>query len=170
MGSPVFKIEGLKDLNHKLLALGTVKAEVVLRDAIRAGGEVVQAAVREAAPERPALPSGTALPPGALKADIELVVGRIRESGIVTAVVRPGKFTAYAANWVEYGHKIVKGGQLPWSNETRHRGGTGRVINSLFTNVDPHPFIRPAFESSRGEATRVAIEKLREDIEKVART
>lgn len=65
---------------------------------------------------RPALPSGRALPVGALKADVTLEVRR--ESGLLMAVVGPGKLTAHVARWVEYGHRRVRGGYSDVSERT----------------------------------------------------
>lgn len=163
MGSPVFKIEGLRELDAKLLDLGTKKAEEIGRNALHAGGEVMQAAVRQLAPERPALPSGTALPPGALAHDIELHIGR-DDHGRLAAIVRPGSFTMYAARLVEYGHRLVSGGYNKILASGRHRGH-GKVVG----DVPAHPFIRPAFETVRQAAAEVVAKTLGTGIEEAAK-
>jgi HK97 gp10 family phage protein len=163
MGGFSIEVEGLKELDVKLLELGTKEADRIGFDALRAGGEVIQAAIRERAPERPDLPSGTALPPRALAHDIELHLGRDDE-GHPAAIVRPGTLTAYVARWVEYGHRMVRGGYSKILKSGRHRG-SGKEIG----DVPEYPFIRPGYEEAREEAARVACTKLREGIEKAAK-
>ena len=104
----------------------------VIDAGLRAGGEVFQAAIAERAPERPDLPSGTALPPGALKTDIELHRGRSDE-GLPAVIVSPGKYTQHVARWVEYGHRLVRGGY-----NKKGKGGPGKEVGS----VAAYPFIR----------------------------
>ena len=120
-----------------------------------AAGQVVQAAITEAAPVRPVLPSGTALPPGALKADIELHVVKERD-GSVSAYIEPGRYTRHAARWVEYGHRLVRGGRLK-------KGG------AHIGDVPAYPFIRPAFEASEGAALAAAEESVALELSKEAK-
>jgi hypothetical protein len=93
-------IDGLPGFEATMKDLGQGPAiEKVERRAMRAGGRIVQQAITDAAPVRPDLPSGTALPPGALKADILLSV--VKESdGSITAIIRPGKLTLHVARWL----------------------------------------------------------------------
>lgn len=163
------RMQGLRELDAKLSQLATEDAKRVIQAGLRAGGQVMQAAVAERAPERPELPSGTALPVGALAADIELRMGR-DEDGLPAAIVAPGEYTSRAAEWVEYGHRLVKGGQLPWSGVNRktgkfyRRGGTGHQIG----DVPAHSFLRPGFEASAGAAADAAVLKIAEGVEKAA--
>lgn len=148
-------IEGLAQFNAMMtdLAVGD-SAEKIVRRAMRAGGRVVQAAITEAAPERPDLPSGTALPVGALKSDIELHVTKERD-GSISAYVEPGRLTRHAALWVEYGHKLVRGGRL--------KGGGAHV-----GEVPAHPFIRPAADASEAAALTAIEETLGNEINEAA--
>jgi Bacteriophage HK97-gp10, putative tail-component len=146
--------EGFAQFNAMMTELAGPTAESVARRAMRAGGRVIQAAIAEAAPERPDLPSGTALPPGALKSDIELHITK-ESDGSISAYVEPGKLTMHAARWVEYGHKMVTGGRLA-------KGG------SHVGNVPAHPFIRNSFESSESAALAAIEETIAEEINKAA--
>lgn len=161
MGGFSVRIEGLQELDAKLTELGTKAATRIIRKGLNAGGEVIQAAVQERAPVRPDLPSGDALPVGALAQDIQLRFGRDDE-GLPAAIVGPGKYTSHAANWVEYGHRLVKGG---YSSVKRGKlQGHGHQIGT----VPAHPFIRPGYEASAPEAVEVAVKTMTEEVEKEA--
>ena len=152
MGGFTTQIEGLKELDRKLGELGTKAARRVIRKALKAGGEVFRVAVAERAPERPDLHSGTALPPGVLARDIEVDMGTA--DGLPAAIIEPGSYTRHVARWVEYGHRLVKGG-----HSSMKRGklqGNGAQIG----DVPAYPFIRPGYEASRAEATKVTCESL----------
>lgn len=157
------RFEGLTELEAKLLDLSGPAANRATAKALRAGGKVIQAAIQERAPIRPPLPSGNALPPGALALDIELQLGKSSATGLPVAIVSPGDFTAYVAEWVEYGHRLVKGGR-----NSMKRGklqGNGHQIG----DVPAYPFIRPGYEASRGEAVEVLQKVYAEEIEKEAK-
>jgi HK97 gp10 family phage protein len=162
-------LQGFKELGIKLTALVGDAGLNAERDGLRAGGEVIQAAIRSRAPVRPDLPSGTALPPGALSHDIELHVGK--EDGKWSAIVRPGTETAYAAEFVEYGHRMVTGGYSkvlrsgPGWELTR---GRGRLVKTSggSTSVPAQPFIRPGFEEATGAAVDAATKVTGAAIEK----
>jgi hypothetical protein len=47
----------------------------------------------------------------------------------------------YIALWVEFGHRLVRGGRL----NSKKGAGAGKLIGF----VQPHPFMRPAFEAAR---------------------
>lgn len=116
------RIEGLAQFNAMMTELAGPTAESVARRAMRAGGRVVQAAITEAAPERPDLPSGTALPPGALKSDIELHVVK-EQDGSISAYIEPGRLTRAACRWTEYGHELVLGTQRQGGRLEGQRAG-----------------------------------------------
>jgi HK97 gp10 family phage protein len=141
--------EGMPEFSRMMTDLAGPVAEKIARHAVREGGRVIQAAITEAAPVRPALPSGTALPPGALKNDI--VVKTVKEpDGSVSAYIQPGAKTLHISRLVEYGHELVKGGYSKQGAGILGQGrqGPGRVIG----HVQAAPFIRPAFEASEAAA------------------
>jgi hypothetical protein len=158
MGDFSMKIDGLKEIDGKLAALKGPVANRIIHDAVMAGGKVLQDEVRLLAPTRPSLPHGTAIPPGALKGDIELHFG-ISEDHLPAAIVKPGKYTAHVARWLEYGHRLVRGGysKLMAGGRTRGRGIEVSVVRA-------YPFIRPAFETGRLPATMATIESFKENL------
>jgi hypothetical protein len=123
-----------------------------------AGGKVLQNEVRLRAPERTSLPQGNSLPPGVLKGDIELRFG-ITDEGLPAAIVKPGKYTAHVARWLEYGHRLVRGGYSRVLAGGRVRG-RGQEVGS----VPAYPFIRPAFETAREAAIAATTESLRTNL------
>jgi HK97 gp10 family phage protein len=142
--------EGMPEFSRMMQELAGPAAERIARHAVRAGGRVVQAAITEAAPVRPDLPSGTALPPGALKNDIE--VKTVKESdGSISAYIGPGRETAHAARLVEYGHRQIRGGTSSKGGGILGQSyrGSGKNIGK---DVPPHPFIRPAWENAETAA------------------
>jgi HK97 gp10 family phage protein len=155
MGGFSVHVQGLRELDAKLAELGADASKRIVQKSLRAAGSVILEAVTDAAPERPELPSGTALPVGALAADIGMRLGR-DEDGLPAAIVSPGRLTRHVARWVEYGHRLVRGGR-----NRIGRGGPGKVVG----NVPAHPFIRPAFESSAEAAVATFVTTVQEQIE-----
>ncbi len=145
--------EGVRDVKAALASFDQKTQTLAMRRGLHDAGVVVQAAITEAAPVRMPMKSGTALPPGALKSDITLRV--TKSSSGMMAVIQPGPLTRHAARWVEYGHRLVRGGYSRVLRNGRTRG-PGSVVGE----VPAHPFIRPGFESSVGEAVRAFINGL----------
>jgi len=79
--------------------------------------------------------------------------------------IAAGKLTAHVARWVEYGHRMIRGGRsrlLP-NGKTR---GPGKQIGF----VDAHPFIRPAYEATRQEVISTICTTLTTELEKAGNT
>jgi HK97 gp10 family phage protein len=103
------------------------------RKALKAVGKIVQDAIVARAPVRvDDTPSGNALAPGALKADIQVHVHIASDAKAATDIssvtIEPGKATAHVALWVERGH----------ANPKAKKG---------LTTTPAYPFIRPAQDS-----------------------
>ena len=145
--------EGVPEFSRMMQELAGPAVERIVRHAVREGGRVVQAAITDAAPVRDELPSGTALPVGALKNDI-IVKVRKEPDGSISAYIEPGSKTLHIARLVEYGHRLVRGGRSSQRGGILGQSyvGPGRVVGE----VPAHPFIRPAFEASE-EAAQDAI-------------
>lgn len=140
-----------------VLRLGMVQK--VSASAVRAGADVIAEAMTTAAPVLDAKTAGsTALEPGALKADIRTTQGRTEE-GEVAAFAGPGHETAHVARFVEYGHRMVHGGQSKVVDGEGRTRGAG-VASEI--DVPAHPFLRPAFEASVTEAAAARDAVLRE--------
>lgn len=156
------KVEGLSELQAKLDALTQKQADRCIRTALKAGAVIEQAAIVERAPIKDG--TGGYLPPGALKSDI--VIRFMKDvQGAISAKVGPAKLTAHVARWVEYGHRIVQGGRsrLLANGKT---GGPGKAVGV----VEPHPFIRPAYEESRQEVISTICKTLATELEKASKT
>lgn len=114
-------------------------ADKIMQKAIRAGGQVVLEALIDTVPERPDLPSGTALPVGALRDDLHLRVSR-QDDNTFMAHIGSGPKTGHVSRFVEYGHEQA-------GSEKHLIGGN---LEGKF--VPAHPWIRPALEMSQEEA------------------
>lgn len=162
MGGFTVRIEGLRELDAKLAEMKSSQVKQVIRHGLDVGGEVMRAAIAEAAPERPELPSSDALPPGAMKQDIEVRRGRYQN--LLAVFVGPGKYTRRQAGWVEYGHRLVQGGASELIRtlfgKLKYRGPGTHVAD-----VKEHPFIRPAYEATREEAVAAAVRTMKQDVE-----
>jgi len=158
-------LKGLSEVKAKLDALGTSEAKRIVRKALKVGAAIVQEAVEIRIPARPDLPSGTALPIGALRSDITI---KMKESdqGNQAAIVQPGESTWHVAEFVESGHRLVRGG---YSKETKPGSGKYRGPGSEVGTVDPHPYIRKAYEQTREEAAQAIATTLVTEIEKAAK-
>jgi hypothetical protein len=159
-------ITGLDLVNSTLadLDLGGKLGEQIIRRGLRAGGELMQEAISAAAPVRTEPWSGKQknpawnLPPGALKSDITLRVGKNEETGGFSAWVQPGKYTRKVAGWVEYGHRSVRGGRY------MNFGKRGKGVQVGETPA--HPFIRPAYEATAAASFEAVRESILADVTK----
>lgn len=130
----------------------------ITRKALRKGAQVIQAAVIAEAPERLDLPSGTALPVGALKTDI-IIKAYTDEYGKEVASIQPGEYTNHVAGFVEFGHKMVTGGRLG-SGDGKHT----HVKSTGTTFTQPNPFFRRGEEKSETAAVEAIEQSLGEDL------
>jgi HK97 gp10 family phage protein len=156
------QIDGLVELQAKLEELKTTAAESCIRKALRAGALYEKDALETAAPVRPDLPSGTALPPHALENDITISVNKISDDNFI-ATIGPGRATAQAARLVEYGHRLVTGGRSK-TGKSGKSVGPGKQVGT----VPAHPWIRPTWESTENEVTRIVTDTLAEEVTKAA--
>lgn len=159
-------IDGLNEVKEMLDNLAEKEADRIIRKALRAGGVITQDAVQSFAPVRPDLPSGTALPPNALENDITLTVKKIN-SNQYSAIIQPGKATRHVANFVEYGHRLVRGGYSKIIKKGRNAGKT-RGPGSEVGFVPAHPFVRVAFESTVDKVTELISFVLKAEVTKAA--
>lgn len=161
-------VTGIPELKAKFDALATTRQKLCVRRALQAGAAIEQAAIEYEAPERVDFPSGTALPPGALKADIT-VKFKTSDQGNQAAIIEPGELTFHVAQWVETGHRLVRGG---YSKEVFKNGeGTGkyRGPGREVSQVEAHPFVRKAYERTRSEVEAAIATTLSQEIEKASK-
>lgn len=154
-------------LMAKLKSLETKKADRIMGRAFHEGAKVYQQAVSAAAPERPELPSGTALPPGALKSDV--VISHPKSEGGPIYEVEFGAETAHVANWVENGHRLVQGG-YSHAIYNKHGEAVGyRGPGKEVTQVEAHPFFRNAFEAASPDAEQIITDSIQRGFEKATK-
>ncbi len=161
---PGFDVEckGFEELKAKLALMAGPAAKRIRNRALRAGSEVFKAAIEERTPERPDLPSTTALPPGAMKADIKIKAVSAPEETSSTFVTGPGKYTRHAMRLVEFGHNQVR-------NVSQAVGTRGKGLNraknggTVVKRVEAHPIVRPAFEAALEPAVDAFIESVKQD-------
>jgi hypothetical protein len=168
------EIIGVAGVIDMLETLKTTAAERCIRKALRAGAAIEKDAIETLAPIRPVLPSGTALPPGALANDVTVSLKRSDEGEII-AVVHPGKLTAHVASWVEYGHRQVRGGASKLMADGSTKGDGVQIYVKPqkgqvgLGTVPAHPYIRPAYESSLQAVTEAIATTLAEEVTKAAK-
>jgi HK97 gp10 family phage protein len=156
------QFQGLTEMVAKLEKARVDMGGPEMKKALRAGGRVIQKAMEERAPVLDAkTPGSDALEPGALKASIRVSV--VEDDGETAAIIGPNGKTAHVARFVEYGHRQVTGGQSKLLGNGTVRGAgknTGK-------DVPPHPFLRPSFEESVGEAGEAIAASLSESFQEV---
>ena len=156
------EIRGGAELQAKLDQLKKEEADAIMRKALRAGAQVVRDEIAARAPEQVNSPGkdSTALPAGALKNDVIVTTPRKTTGPLV--IVDFGKYTRRVALWVEYGHRLVRGGYLKVLANGKTRG-RGEEVGA----VQPHPFVRPAFEASSQRAVDAVTESIKQSLDKV---
>jgi HK97 gp10 family phage protein len=133
------------------------------KKAVRAGAKVIQKAMIENAPIiKPGTAGSSSLAPGALKSDIR--IASIDDDGDPGALIGPGTKTEHVARWVEYGHRMVSGGQSHILADGKAHG-PGKAAEK---DVPGYPFLRPAFEGSEAAALDAVSVTLEEELEKAA--
>jgi HK97 gp10 family phage protein len=154
------KLDGFEQLKATFESLATKDADACLIKALKAGAVIEQAAIVELAPVKDS--TGGILPDGALKSDIQITTHRPKSrSAYVT--VGPGKYTAHVARWVEYGHRLVRGGRSTVLKNGKTRG-PGKEIGM----VQEHSFVRKGYEASRQAVSDAISTTLVAEIEKAA--
>jgi HK97 gp10 family phage protein len=143
-------ISGRAALMKQLDDLKRKASKEQLEKALIAGGEVFKAAIVERTPHRTPGGSEDALPPGALKRDIQIKVTPGGKEP--TVLVGPGENTAQVMRWLEWGHRVVS------------RLATAKASKKTSANehVPAHPVMRPAYEASRDASLRAVIQSLKD--------
>jgi HK97 gp10 family phage protein len=152
----------LSAFERDLTKLGVKVSATITARALRAGGEILAEAQRDHAPERTdGFPGGTSLPPGALKADIQTIINIDGEKGVAQVIVGPGYDTDYVANWLEKGHDATGHGKyyINAKGIKKHH-----KHDEVLGFVEPHPFMKPAFDASAQAALDKAMDVMADGI------
>ncbi len=150
------RMKGLPETQAAMNALRQEVRTTATRGAVRDGATVIGDAMTAAAPVLDhKTAESTSLEPGEMKADIRVAMGRVDQEGFITAAIGPTKRTRHVARWVEYGHRLVKGGYSSFKRGKLQ--GVGKQIG----DVPEHPFLRPAYETSWQQSIAVFAESLK---------
>ncbi len=136
---------GLLDLSKEMELLSKAENSKVLREATRAGAEVIRDEVEQNAPERT----------GKLKRNI-VVASERSMPGTAVAGIRIRGTNARGTNSDTSTKTGDKNNAFYW-----------RFIELGTSKMVAHPFVRPAFDAREAEATQVAIERLNQAIDEV---
>lgn len=137
---------GLADIARDLETLSRAENNKVLRDATRAGAEVMRDAVVERAPERT----------GKLKKNVVVLTQRSKRRGEIISGVH------------------IRGWNLRTGNSDNSMKASDprnafywRFVELGTINMPAHPFIRPAFDTTEELAAQVAIQRMNQAIDEV---
>jgi len=165
-------LSGVPELLEAFKALGHVGTRQALTGALKKGAEVVAERARRYAPRgkefaskrplhttiivRTTLSASQKRKRGARRAEAEVFVGS----------------SAPHAHLVEFGHALVKArdeGEVG----LRGRRGAKKLVpvktKRVIGHVPAYPFIRPAYDATKVQATKVVFEELGNELKKVAR-
>jgi len=139
-----------------LKALPKRVAKRAVRNALQAGGEVIEEAMVAEAPERTDTPTpeSDALAPGILKDDISTQV-QIGTKYAPRVKIGPTSIAAYVGWWIENGFDHVEGGR-----KLDPRRYTQEKVGTVTKHIDANPFMARAFDSSIERATEAMLENL----------
>jgi HK97 gp10 family phage protein len=134
------QITGIDDVCAALDRLPTELAKAAFAPALKAGGAVLETAIKQGTPiEAGTHISGVSVPPGALRAAVEISVENDAGGRGGQATVDWGDLS-YIAGFVDRGHRNVRGGYSHLDKGGRAHG-PGRELGD---RVPPHPFARRA--------------------------
>ena len=135
---------GLEEISRDLELLSRAENNKVLRDATRAGAEVLKDEVVERAPERT----------GKLKKNVVVVTQKSRRRGEISSGVHIRGVNPRTGN----SDNTMK------ANNPRN-AFYWRFVEMGTANMPAHPFIRPAFDVRQEQATEVAIRRMNQAID-----
>lgn len=135
---------GLNEIAKDLEALSRAENNKVLRDATRAGAEVLKDEVIARAPVRT----------GKLKKNVVVVTHKSRRRGDISSGVHIRGVNPNSGN----SDNTMK------ANNPRN-AFYWRFVEMGTANMPPHPFIRPAFDVRQEQATEVAMKRMNQAID-----
>lgn len=137
---------GLEAISRDLELLSRAENNKVLRDATRAGAEVLKDEVVERAPERT----------GKLKKNVVVVTQKSRRRGEISSGVHIRGVNPRTGN----SDNTMK------ANNPRN-AFYWRFVELGTANMPAHPFVRPAYDAREEEAASVAIARMNQAIDEV---
>lgn len=175
-----FEVSGLAELARRLDQLPLGLARQVARPALEAAGEIIQAAAEENAEQHRitgdlAEDIIVAVKIGSDLANMRVLVGpgypgpglktrkRGKYAGGADSTTSPGVYGGF----VERGHGEPGYSWASRFGSAKQRRRTGREIELGSHDVPPHPWLKPAFESSQDAAVEAVAEHFREALKRV---
>ena len=137
---------GLNDIAKDLEALSRAENNKVLRDATRAGAEVLKEEVIARAPVRT----------GKLKKNVVVVTQKSRRRGEISSGVHIRGVNPRTGNSDNTMKASNKRNAFYW-----------RFVELGTSTAPAHPFVRPAFDTRMEEATQVAMQRMNQAIDEV---
>lgn len=156
-------LQGMAEMVARMNNLRGQVSGPIAKKAVRAGGNVIRDAMIEHTPVLIEKNAGSnSLPPGAVKADIKVRFPAQEQVLETTALIGPGSKTKHVARFVEYGHRMVSGGQSKVLASGK-LSGPGKASSK---DVSAHPFLRPAYEEVADAAQQAEADVLQEELQK----
>jgi HK97 gp10 family phage protein len=151
--SVTIKLDGYDEMLRQLNHIDDTLSKKVTREMVKAAGEIV------AAKARTLCPVGDPTHEPEKKPLRDTIAVEVRDYGEqALAVVGPQYPAGAHGHLVEFGHDIVARGES--KNVGRGRRSGAKKKGGLITGrTQPQPFMRPAFDSTRGEQL-AAMEKV----------
>ena len=137
---------GLEDIARDLEILSRAENNKVLRDATRAGADVLKTEVINRAPVRS----------GKMKKNVVVVTQRSRRRGEISSGVHIRGVNPRTGN----SDNTIKAGNP-------RNAFYWRFVELGTVNMPAHPFVRPAFDTRQEEAAEAAIARMNSAIDKV---
>lgn len=137
---------GLDEIARDLETLSRAENNKVLRDATRAGAEVLREEVIQRAPERT----------GKMKKNVVILIQKARRRGEISSGVHIRGVNPRTGN----SDNTMK------ANNPRN-AFYWRFVELGTVNMPAHPFVRPAFDTRQEQAAQVAMERMNRAIDEV---
>ncbi|ELY4440478.1 HK97 gp10 family phage protein [Cronobacter dublinensis] len=137
---------GLDEIAQDLESLSRAENNKVLRDATRAGAEVLREEVIQRAPERT----------GKMKKNVVILTQKARRRGEISSGVHIRGVNPRTGN----SDNTMK------ANNPRN-AFYWRFVELGTVNMPAHPFVRPAFDTRQEQAAQVAMERMNRAIDEV---
>lgn len=156
----IIDIKGFDELQRKIkqLANDKDKRREILNILRQEAKSTVHAAKRFApVSKKPHVVRGTRIQPGNLRDSIGNITGKNRERPTIYVGPRvKGKNKGWYGAMVEQGHNVYRTG---FRRKKRTLGSTKRYAAQAINFVKPRPFMKPAYELTKGKVTRELEEK-----------
>lgn len=159
--STTFDVSGLKvDLDRVRMHMQNLAA----RKGVLAAARAISDAMVQRTPEQVEKQAGSSsLQPGEIKSSIRIRPRTSRDGNPYALVGPTGEDAARVAHLVEYGHRMVVGGESRL-NAIGQFVGPGKAKEE---DVPPHPFLRPAFEAIASEAMEIMAQTIDAEMKKI---